>query len=67
MEASGRVWRGSLSDDSPCREFPNDSEYFYFWACAQFPTEDLGLLIRLELLGSSRASLSRPCGGWGFA
>lgn len=38
--ASWRVWRGSLSDDSRCREFPNDWEYFYFWACAQFPTEN---------------------------
>lgn len=37
--ASWRVWQGSLSDDSRCREFPNDWEYFYFWACAQFPTE----------------------------
>lgn len=34
--ASWRVWQGSLSDDSRGREFPNDWEYFYFWACARF-------------------------------
>lgn len=39
--ASWRVWQGSLWDDSRGREFPNDWEYFYFWACAQFPTESL--------------------------
>lgn len=43
---------GSLSDDSCCREFPNDSECFHFWACAQFPTEQPSeALIRLEHKG----------------
>lgn len=37
VEASGRVWWGSLSDDSRGREFPNGLEHFSFWACAQFP------------------------------
>lgn len=47
---------GSLSDDSRRREFPNDWEYFYFWACAQFPTEKASkFLIRLEHKGPFRA------------
>ena len=61
--SSRRVWRGSLSDDSCCREFPNDSEYFYSWACTQFPTEEASkLLIRLEHKGPFRPMASLPIG-----
>ena len=61
--SSRRVWRGSLSDDSGCREFPNDSEYFYSWACTQFPTEEASeLLIRLEHKGPFRPAASPPVG-----
>lgn len=56
VEASWWVWWGSLSDDSHGREFPDDLEYFYFWACAQFPSEKPGeRLIRLEHKGPFRA------------